>query len=70
MIPRAVGTGAGHEDFEHYPNVLRLIWGNITQQTQCSGASVAGGAARDGSESNFDTKKVSDFHSGEGKEKC
>jgi uncharacterized protein (DUF111 family) len=71
MIPRAVGIGAGNKDFERHPNVLRLILGDITQQTQCgSGASVVGGAAGEGSESTFDVKKVSDFHSGEGKENC
>lgn len=71
MIPRAVGMGAGNKDFERHPNVLRLILGDITQQNQSgSEASFVGGAAGEVSESNFDFKKVSDFHSEEGKENC
>jgi uncharacterized protein (DUF111 family) len=40
MIPRAVGIGAGSKDFERHPNVMRLILGGITHNTQCSSGSV------------------------------
>jgi uncharacterized protein (DUF111 family) len=76
MIPRAVGIGAGSKDFERHPNVLRLILGDIMEQTQCgSGAFDVAGVAGEGSESNNNVRKVSKtlpkyLHSEEGKEKC
>lgn len=36
MVPRAVGIGAGSKDFKRHPNVMRLILGDVTHQTQCS----------------------------------
>jgi uncharacterized protein (DUF111 family) len=40
MVPRAVGIGAGSKDFERHPNVMRLILGDITHNTQCSSVSI------------------------------
>jgi uncharacterized protein (DUF111 family) len=40
MIPRAVGIGAGSKDFERHPNVMRLILGDVTHQTQSSSGSI------------------------------
>eukprot|EP00985_Skeletonema_marinoi_P030977 scaffold35159_cov73-Skeletonema_marinoi.AAC.1 len=34
MVPIAVGLGAGTKDFEKHPNVLRLILGDCSTQTQ------------------------------------